>query len=1106
MPVNFYFSDKLDILADRLNSNIGIEPETSKTLFHQPLVIIPNRNLRRWIELYISQLAKTNEAIIANWKFEFLESFLIKLYKNKYPDKSYRSQTDILVDIFMLFDQSGENEYTLFKSYYGTSRESSGMGEKNLKLELAQKLVSLFEEYERHRHDMILSWISNDDSDKKYLRMAEKQNLKPQYLAQKYLYVKLFEIQNKNSFILRDFLDENAIDDFGNSRQHIHVFGLSQISRLHLEILGRLEKHYHIHYYIFFLIHPEIPKNQSPSKWNRFYNIPENSKENYPGEYLKGACEMFDLFQSINPQAKFYYKYSKPKCETRLDFAKCKILGINHPQSIESFESDESIQLLAAPTKRLEIELIYNSILNELNADPELKLNEIAILIPNINDYRTTIEMVFESGVGRSENYFHLPYNLVDFSSGNLSFFFNAMITLSGIFIDQQLTRDKFLQLLDNPCFNPAFESPEMIINWRRWINELNLYNGSEFDHCFQTWNHGIKRLILGSVMRNVKGEYKHDYKDILPYQAGSIEKYNHLNQFINFVNSIENSINLISKKNLKPKELIDELINQSDKYITVPAHMLNEFSVKNTINQLLHDLKNQKNINNTTLDLEYIYLILKKLNATVTGNSGQYLVDGITISSLQTMRPVPFKIIYIPGLDADSFPGKNDSSLMNLRNMNHQTGDIQLIEKNTMLFLESVFSVSNKIFPGFQSMEMNKDRKRLLSAVVDEFFQFSGYENSSTNHIIQDTPVDSIKTKVEKNHINYFEPFHSDYRSDDFEKSFGYLSKFSIYKGHFTIDSKNFSRFLREPAIGILDTRYNIKFPYLRQKSIDQEKPLFTPYVFNDVIQAGINRFFEMYLNKMHVTAKEIIHTVYNEHELSGNSPGRLYRNIDFNHLEKTFIEIYNLCNGWIKKDIHLYTQKSYSNSPDKIKIKDYLIHYRLNLDYFQYSKNNLSLLETRSGTADMKTFVHMYVQGLLFYFMQPEEFEFDFKKDYYFECNLIFKKGNDYQIKTVRFRISNDSLIDYLTNQLQILFADTPDCLNLELLLGIDKSLQFKDFSSSNELNKELLQVHQYHTDPQNEIPDWKILLPPEFTKDSLKIIASRWNHFSKAYYEKN
>jgi hypothetical protein len=50
------------------------------------------------------------------------------------------------------------------------------------------------------------------------------------------------------------------------------------------------------------------------------------------------------------------------------------------------------------------------------------------------------------------------------------------------------------------------------------------------------------------------------------------------------------------------------------------------------------------------------------------TGRYGDYLTSGVTISALLPMRPIPFKIVYVLGMQEGDFPGRADTSSLDLR------------------------------------------------------------------------------------------------------------------------------------------------------------------------------------------------------------------------------------------------------------------------------------------------------------------------------------------------------------------------------------------------------------------------------------------------------
>ena len=93
-----------------------------------------------------------------------------------------------------------------------------------------------------------------------------------------------------------------------------------------------------------------------------------------------------------------------------------------------------------------EVETVYDSILANLQQQPDLKQSDVAVLATDMEVYRPILQCVFE----RRERRLH--YNLSDFSAAGVSIFGQALIGMLDLALDA-FTRSRVLAVLLNPCF-----------------------------------------------------------------------------------------------------------------------------------------------------------------------------------------------------------------------------------------------------------------------------------------------------------------------------------------------------------------------------------------------------------------------------------------------------------------------------------------------------------------------------------------------------------------------------------------------------------------------------------------------------------------------------
>ena len=104
-----------------------------------------------------------------------------------------------------------------------------------------------------------------------------------------------------------------------------------------------------------------------------------------------------------------------------------------------------------------------------------------------------------------------------------------------------------------------------------------------------------------------------------------------------------------------------------------------------------------------------------------LSGTRGQYLVDGVVVSSFLPMRAIPFKVIFVAGLGGENFPAAARDDHLDLRNAHHRAGDISLREQDNYLFLEALLSARERFYLSYVARdELTGDSLQPSSVVLE--------------------------------------------------------------------------------------------------------------------------------------------------------------------------------------------------------------------------------------------------------------------------------------------------------------------------------------------------------------------------------------------------
>jgi len=161
MAIELYFSNRLDQLADKFSDIVDDENRSKANVFDAPVVIVPNANLAKWLQLF---LAKIN-SIFMNVDFQYLEAGLWEMITelDSSENKPEMLDNDLLKILLLYALQNLESNAPDFLpvTQYLMGEEGHKYPDYAARLwQLSEKLAHLFQEYEFHRIGMIQKWLT----------------------------------------------------------------------------------------------------------------------------------------------------------------------------------------------------------------------------------------------------------------------------------------------------------------------------------------------------------------------------------------------------------------------------------------------------------------------------------------------------------------------------------------------------------------------------------------------------------------------------------------------------------------------------------------------------------------------------------------------------------------------------------------------------------------------------------------------------------------------------------------------------------------------------------------------------------------------------------
>ncbi|MFH1629108.1 MAG: exodeoxyribonuclease V subunit gamma, partial [Pseudomonadota bacterium] len=162
MAIELFFSNRLEVLADKFAAIADLERQVKRNILEGPLTIVPNQNLVKWLQLTLAG----KRSVFMNVDFQYLESGLWDLLAGLDPaeDRPEMMGSSHL-RMFLLRELMGlredDTDFTPLRKYLLEPDGRKGPGYAVKLWQLTERMVRLFEAYQFHRSDMIRQWLDS---------------------------------------------------------------------------------------------------------------------------------------------------------------------------------------------------------------------------------------------------------------------------------------------------------------------------------------------------------------------------------------------------------------------------------------------------------------------------------------------------------------------------------------------------------------------------------------------------------------------------------------------------------------------------------------------------------------------------------------------------------------------------------------------------------------------------------------------------------------------------------------------------------------------------------------------------------------------------------
>jgi len=723
--------------------------------FSPEIVLVQNHGLGQWLKLEVAQRC----GIAANMAADLPGSFISELYHqllNSPVEKESGYSREILTWHIMSILYSESNSEDQDEIFLPLTRYLRGEGDAALRLfQLSHQLAGLYEQYLIYRPEWIYAWDLDSPGPKicqsqpwqgqLWQRISKRVN--ERHRAK--LHIELLAALSSLTPLQSDSLPKR-----------ISLFGFSSLPPMHLDTFRVLAQKIQVdiyflnpcqHYWGDIVSTKDVARKSireliaatREEKLSQGHGTPQGTatiETLIDEDYLeignpllssmgKQGREFFELLLTEESLTDETY-FQRTERNNWLAQLKNDVLDLEMgtPPDLDNDTNpgqpplpaiDRSISIHACHSKAREVEVLLDQIHGFFEGNPDLKPNDIIVMMPDVTEYISHIQNIF------TDKFY---YTLADQPSAEYASIINLQISLLSLPYSR-LTSVEVIDLLSHPAITRKFDlSPEDHAKIRRWITDAAIrweMDGESKNKNWgvpannaNTWKSGLSRLLQGIAMESESGLWQGNLSvdvdpdefrclGILARFIALIEQYRkhfskswHAHEWVELINKMNESFFDPSEPDLFAVDSITVAAQ------TLAAHTLAaNYEQPLSPRLLIHWLKNQ---------LEQ-----------APGNHS-FMRGGITFATMVPMRSIPFKVVCLLGMNDQSYPREDQSygfDLMTLDGL--KRGDRSRRNDDRYLFLEAILSAQDQLHISYEGRGIKDNKEKAPSVLVGELLDY---------------------------------------------------------------------------------------------------------------------------------------------------------------------------------------------------------------------------------------------------------------------------------------------------------------------------------------------------------------------------------------------
>ena len=732
-------------------------------------ILVQSNGIAQWLKMALAETANSHPGIAAGLKVELPNQFVWQLYRAVLGDSIPKSlpydKINLSWRLLGLLPQLTDAEYAPLQRYL----QDDSDGRKTY--QLALRLADLFDQYQVYRADWLLSWRSGSNA----LPNSKKQQVPEDQLWQpalwRLLQSQLANVVGELAFSSRADVHTTALAALQQGKlarpdllpDRIVVFGVSSLPQQTVELLAALGAQRQV---LLTVLNPcrhfwgdiTAAKDEVRAAQKR-----HGRKPGLPAVLDTDALYLHApvLLASLGKQGRDYISLLDAFDQSdqyqhwfngRIDLFPEPVADINalpllaqlqqdmlelnptpHPAR-QLAANDHSISFHIAHSRQREVEILQDNLIAAFASDPSLKPRDVIIMTPDISLYQSHVHAVF--GRLAADDARFLPYSLADQSlrgSQPLMLALEYLLDLP----NQRFSLTEVCDLLDVPAIQRRFGiNPTALPQLRLWLTEAGARWGLDAQQrasldlaapgSSYSWMFAIERMLLGFAIGD-----EAVWQGCAPYAEVAGLAAAELGPVLQFIQQLKRWHLQFSAHGTDGAAL--SLTDWQQLLLGDNGLLHSLFDFTEQQDQLIYarltagltELVNAAHSGD--FNGEVPLAVLRDAWLEQAGSSGlsqRFLAGSLTFSTLMPMRAIPFKRIYLLGLNDGDYPRSRMRDDFDLMANDYRPGDRSRRDDDRYLFLEALLSARDALYLSWVGRDIRNNSELppsvLLSQLMD--------------------------------------------------------------------------------------------------------------------------------------------------------------------------------------------------------------------------------------------------------------------------------------------------------------------------------------------------------------------------------------------------